>query len=72
MSVKIPSPQLASFSTEDLIAELETRGLVVVDHTELLRTIAGDGPFLRGSEEWNKREFARRAIGCHCISIGRL
>lgn len=35
-----------------------------------LRRIARSGPLQRGSFEWERRENARIALGCSCISHG--
>jgi hypothetical protein len=32
-------------------------------------TIARQGPFLRGSEDWINREYARVALGAVCVNI---
>lgn len=33
-----------------------------------MERIAKDGPFIRGSEEWIEREYARAAMGAVCVN----
>ena len=49
-------------------------------HCEVVTTMPSDylklydivrrGPLLRGTQEWEDRELARRALGCKCMSHG--
>lgn len=41
----------------------------MTDRSKLLE-IVRRGPLLRGTQEWDDRELARRSLGCRCLSFG--
>ena len=43
--------------------------MTITDYGKLRRIVA-KGPLVRGTEEWEMRELARKTLGCCCISLG--